>query len=193
MKKLKTKITNKSSRKSSKKKVSKNFVKPKPVILSKGIHIGFDPGTKLGWCVNNNGVLSCGTFQCKFNKKKEGYGMRYVKLYDSVVTLFLDLGLPGEEDAYVSFEDVRRHRGTDAAHVYGAVVGIIMMICEQFGVPYQKISVGAAKKRATGLGKTDGKTPMVDAANREFGLSIPHTEDDTADAVWIMVCGMESH
>ena len=70
--------------------------------------------------------------------------------------------------ARVYFEEVRAHKGTAAAHTYGAFLGQLAAWCEQRGIAYQGVPVGTIKKHATGKGNA-GKAEML-AAMRAQGL-----------------------
>ena len=41
----------------------------------------------------------------------------------------------------VYFEEVRRHLGTDAAHVYGGFLAMLSAWCEKHSIPYQGVPV----------------------------------------------------
>lgn len=83
----------------------------------------------------------------------------------------------------IYFEEVRRHRGTTAAHVYGGLLGVLTSWCEDREIPYQGIPVGTIKRQATGRGNVD-KDQMIAAANK---AGIVTTSSDEADAYWILV------
>ena len=54
--------------------------------------------------------------------------------------------------AAIWYEEVRRHVGTDAAHVYGGLMATLTAWAELRGVPYQGVPVGTVKRHATGKG-----------------------------------------
>ena len=86
----------------------------------------------------------------------------------------------------VYFEEVRRHVGTDAAHLYGGFLAELTAWCEKRGIPYQGIPVGTIKKAATGKGNAN-KDQMI-AAMQAKGFS-PETDND-ADALALLLCVM---
>lgn len=90
--------------------------------------------------------------------------------------------LPGLSSVY--FEEVHRHAGTDAAHIYGGLMGTLTAWCEERKIPYQGISVGTIKKHATGKGNA-GKPEMI-AAAKARGHS--PKDDNEADAIAICYC-----
>lgn len=140
--------------------------------------LGIDPGTKCGWAVlEGNTVMASGVWHLA-PKRHEGGGMRYVRL-----RVYLE-DIAGLQVDAVAYEEVRRHMGVDAAHVYGGIVAVVQSWCEQGQLPYQAIPVGTIKKLATGKGNAN-KDAMVEAANARFGIGT--TSDDEADAVFVAV------
>ena len=82
----------------------------------------------------------------------------------------------------VFFEEVRRHKGVDAAHVYGGFLAHLTAWCEQQGAPYKGIPVGTIKRHATGKGNADKAAMIVAAQARGH-----HPEDDNeADALALL-------
>ena len=86
------------------------------------------------------------------------------------------------------FEEVRRHAGTDAAHVYGGLMATLTAWAELRGVPYQGVPVGTIKRHATGKGNAP-KQAMIDAA-RARGFS--PADDNEADAIAILLWAIET-
>lgn len=139
--------------------------------------VGIDPGTACGWAMLDQGKrISSGVWDLR-PRRHEGGGMRYLR----VRKLFEQL-LDGNKIDAVAYEEIRRHRGVDAAHIYGGIVGQITAICEDRQVPFQAIPVGTAKKRATGRGNAS-KEEMVAAANKQWELAL--NDDNEADALWM--------
>lgn len=85
-----------------------------------------------------------------------------------------------EDVVSVHYEEVHRHKGTDAAHVYGGFVASLGEWCEQHGVALTGVGVGTIKKFATGNGAA-GKAAMIEAAFARWGVSA--IDDNEADAV----------
>ena len=82
----------------------------------------------------------------------------------------------------VYFEEVRRHAGVDAAHVYGGLMATLTTWCEHHNIAYQGVPVGTIKKHATGKGNA-GKGEVI-AAMRLLGH--PVTDDNEADALALL-------
>ena len=79
--------------------------------------------------------------------------------------------------AAIWYEEVRRHVGTDAAHVYGGLMATLTAWAELRGVPYEGVPVGTIKRHATGKGNA-GKAAMI-AAARARGFTRPTTTRPT--------------
>jgi Holliday junction resolvasome RuvABC endonuclease subunit len=104
----------------------------------------------------------------------EGGGMRYLRFVE-----WLD-GLPLPEAVY--FEEVRRHAGTDAAHVYGGFLASLTSWCERRKVPYGGVPVGTIKAHVTGKGNASKDAMMVAMQAKGFSPC----DDNEADALAIM-------
>ena len=156
--------------------------------------IAIDPGTSCGYAWSDDGnvhVAQSGVWDLK-PRRHEGGGMRYLRVKRYIKELCELQPLVA-----VFYEEVRGHKGTDAAHIYGGIVAVIAAHCEENAIPYQGIPVGTIKKRATGKGNAN-KQAMIDAANARFalnphpGLNEPSIKDDNqADALWILQCGID--
>jgi Holliday junction resolvasome RuvABC endonuclease subunit len=148
--------------------------------------IGIDPGTACGWALlaADGSRIGSGTWDLR-PRRHEGGGMRYLRARRMLAEL-LDAAGP---DVVLAYEEVRRHMGVDAAHVYGGIVAQVAALCEERGVPYRGVPVGTVKKAATGNGSAS-KGAMVEAAGvRWGGVEARHASvafgEDEADALWI--------
>lgn len=145
------------------------------------IVIGIDPGTHCGYAAlyvdSRIPMAEChGTWDLA-GKRHDGSGMRYLRLRRELVAL-IRIARP----AALAYEEVRRHAGTSAAHVYGGCVAVITSVCEELGVPYQSVPVGVVKRHATGKGNAC-KDDMMHAADERWRVALD--SDDHADALWI--------
>jgi Holliday junction resolvasome RuvABC endonuclease subunit len=122
------------------------------------------------------------------SQRFEGGGMRYLRF-----GRWLDemLALSGSESdaptdsaviGAVYFEEVRRHLGVDAAHVYGGLLATLTAWCERHQIPYQGVPVGTIKRHATGKGNA-GKAEVIAAMK---ALGHPVTDDNEADALALL-------
>ena len=145
-----------------------------------------DPGTHCGWgLLDAKGQrVASGVWDLK-PRRHEGGGMRYLRVRRYVLEL---LTTYEDQITALGYEEVRRHMSTDAAHVYGGIVGAVAMACEEYEVPYSAIPVGTIKKAATGKGNAS-KEEMVAAADSRWLIEC--ASDDEADALWGAVALME--
>lgn len=136
--------------------------------------LALDLGTRFGWAAGGDGACQTGWVSLK-GGRFEGGGMRFLRFKQWLETL------PFKPEA-VYYEEVRRHRGTDAAHIYGGLQATLTSWCEANGIPYTGVPVGVIKKHATGKGNAD-KDAMI-AAARNAGVDT--NDDNEADAFWLL-------
>lgn len=79
----------------------------------------------------------------------------------------------------IFYEEVRRHAGTTAAHVYGGLLGVVLAFCEGRELAYQGVPVGTLKKFWTSKG--DASKPQMVATARLYGYE--PEDDNEADAI----------
>ena len=155
----------------------------KNIVTSRIRVLALDLATTTGWALSEDiGTtqnISSGIWKLKINRFAGG-GMRYVRLRK-----FLDE--IGKVDL-LSFEEVHRHMGTAAAHIYGGCLATITAWAEENNIPYEGIPVQTIKKFATGKGNAS-KEKMVQAFTDKTG-QIPES-DDEADAYWILMYTLE--
>jgi hypothetical protein len=137
--------------------------------------LAIDLGTATGWALRRaDGMIVSGTASFKPGRY-EGAGMRFLRFAQ-----WLDsLGAP--ETVY--FEEVRRHRGVDAAHCYGGLLATLTAWCEGRAIPYAGVPVGTIKAHATGKGNASKEA--VIAAMQAKGFT--PCDDNEADALAILL------
>ena len=142
--------------------------------------LALDLGQNTGWALRDGrGLITSGTQQFKPGRF-EGGGMpllRFVSWLDALSRAAGPLG-------GVFFEEVRAHKGTAAAHAYGAFLGHLSAWCESNGVPYQGIPVATIKRAATGRGNA-GKDEVIRAMR---SLGFDPRDDNEADALALLQC-----
>ncbi len=154
---------------------------PSPVIPS---ILALDLGSTTGWAVRTARCrILHGTAEFR-PTRFEGGGMRYLRFGK---WLGQTLEVTGGVDA-VYFEEVRRHAGTDAAHVYGGLLATLTAWCEGHGIPYQGVPIGTWKRHACGKG--NASKDEVIAAMRERGFE--PADDNEADAIAILLWAIET-
>jgi Holliday junction resolvasome RuvABC endonuclease subunit len=140
--------------------------------------LAIDLGTTTGWALRARDSQVAHGFVSFKTQRFEGGGMRYLRFK----RWLSEVGtLSGEINA-VHFEEVRRHAGVDAAHVYGGLMATLTTWCEHHNIPYQGVPVGTIKKHATGKG--NASKDEVIAAMRAMGHAV--TDDNEADALAIL-------
>ena len=137
--------------------------------------LAIDPATHCGYALSphESGVWDLSP------KQSEGNGMRFIRLRKYLMEAMRGVDM-------VAYEEVRRHSGVLAAHMYGAIEAIIKELCDSHlpqPIPYQGFPVGTIKKHATGKGNS-GKEIMVTCAEERWP-DITIVDDNHADALWI--------
>ncbi len=146
--------------------------------------LGIDPGTSCGWALVRDGRrVASGVWDLR-PRRHEGGGMRYLRARRMLVEV-----LEGQRVDAVGYEEVRRHLGVDAAHVYGGIVAALTAELEERGIPYRGIPVATVKRIGCGRGNGD-KAAMVAAfrasTSPTMGVLGPEPEtDDEADAYFV--------
>ena len=146
--------------------------------------LALDLGTMTGWALRGfDSLITSGTVSFKPGRY-DGGGMRYLRF----TNWLSEIDRLSGPIAAIYFEEVRRHLGTDAAHVYGGLMATLETWAELRGVPYQGVPVGTIKRHATGKGNAP-KEAMI-AAARSRGYS--PEDDNEADAIAILHWALET-
>jgi hypothetical protein len=149
-----------------------------------GAILALDLGTTTGWAVRTfDGLITSGTV-CFRPGRFDGGGMRYLRFTNWLTEIDRLSGPIGA----IYFEEVRRHLGTDSAHVFGGLMATLTAWGELRGVPYQGVPVGTIKRHWAGQGNAP-KQAMI-AAARARGFS--PADDNEADALAILHWALES-
>jgi hypothetical protein len=111
---------------------------------SKRAVLALDLGTTTGWAFTSvTGVIISGTWDL-YPRKGETEGERYRKFLEALDQFYGDKYQTAKLE--VVYEDVRRHAGTIACHVYGGLLATLKMWCIEKGVTCTGIEVGKIKK-----------------------------------------------
>jgi hypothetical protein len=146
--------------------------------------LALDLGSSTGWALRtSDGLITSGTLSLRPGRF-DGGGMRYLRFTNWLTELDRLSG----PIAAIWFEEVRRHIGTDAAHIYGGFLATLTAWCERESVAYQGVPVGTIKRFATGKGNAP-KDAMI-AAVRARGFS--PADDNEADAIAILLWALET-
>jgi hypothetical protein len=140
--------------------------------------LALDLGTTTGWALRGHGgLITTGTASFKPGRY-DGGGMRYLR-FTNWLTELDRLSGPIK---VIWFEEVRRHAGTDAAHVYGGLMATLTAWAELRSIPYQGVPVGSIKKHATGKGNADKVSMIAAARARGYpSIHIDRVANDMAD------------
>ncbi|WP_342270112.1 crossover junction endodeoxyribonuclease RuvC [Rickettsia endosymbiont of Orchestes rusci] len=142
--------------------------------------LALDLGTVTGWALQNknNNIIS-GTENFKTNSF-EGGGMVFLRFKKWLVDLKNSEG--GFDEIY--FEQVRSHKGVEAAHKYGGFLAHLTAFCEHHQIAYKGVPVGTIKKHITGKGNAT-KYAVIDAVKSK-GFS--PKDDNEADSLALLHC-----
>ena len=152
--------------------------------LTHGAILALDLGTTTGWALRtSDDPITSGTVSFR-PSRYDGGGMRYVRFRAWLDQLAKDAG----PLSAIHFEEVRRHVGTDAAHLYGGFLATLTAWCEQRDIAYQGAPVGTIKRFITGKGNAD-KAAVINAV-RARGFS--PADDNEADAIAILLWAIET-
>lgn len=144
--------------------------------------LALDLGTNAGWAFGEDaGTTLSGVISLKQGRYAGG-GMRFVRFEKALN----DLASVRKID-HVVFEEVRRHAGTDAAHVYGGLLATLTKWCEDKSIPYEGWPVGTIKKAWTGKGNASKGEMIAEARRRGYDVK----DDNEADAVALLHCALE--
>lgn len=141
--------------------------------------LALDLGTTTGCAhVGEAGVISNWSWNLR-GGRFEGGGMRYVRFEQHLAET-----ARCAQDALqaIFFEEVRRHSGTDAAHVYGGLLAVLTAFAEKNHIPYIGVPVGTIKRHATGKGNASKDDMMIAAVDRGWDPA----DDNEADALWLL-------
>lgn len=154
------------------------------VTMRHGSLLALDLGSSLGWALRlPDGSIASGTAAFRPGRF-EGGGMGWLRFRRWLDDMAASAGPLGS----VVFEEVRRHAGTTAAHVYGGFLAHLTAWCEGAGVPYQGVPVGTIKRFATGKGNAPKEA--VIAAMRARGFT--PRDDNEADALALLLWAIDA-
>ncbi len=143
------------------------------------IALGLDLGDHMGWGYWDHGKVTSGAENFK-GKAMQSDGIRFMRM-----TEFLDKLRHRPHIIY--FEEVRRHTGVKASHVYGGYQSVLTMWCQQKKVEFLGLPVGTIKKHWCGMGNADKEAMVLQAVKRGFSVRT----HDQADGLAILHTGVE--
>lgn len=139
--------------------------------------LALDLGTTTGYAFSAaNGCVISGTWDLR-PKKFEGGGFRFIKFETYLLALHSQTPID-----VLYFEAVRRHIGTDAAHIYGGLLATLQKFCDSRGIPYEGVPVQTIKKAWTGKGNAKKGAMIAECLARGFEPA----DDNEADAIALL-------
>ena len=139
--------------------------------------LALDLGTFTGYALRSpEGRITHGT-QHFMQRRKWHPGQRW-----SDYRAWLSKLIETEQVTLIAVEDVRRHNGTTAGHVYGAYRSMTEMVAQQHNIRMAPVGVGVIKKSWTGKGNAAKVDMMSEARLRGFSP----VDDNAADALAIL-------
>lgn len=155
-----------------------------PLRPGQGPLLALDLGTTTGWALRlATGQILHGSVSFR-PSRFDGGGMRFVRFSAWLDTLITDTG--SLEAIY--FEEVRRHLGVDAAHLYGGFLATLTAWCELRSIAYQGVPVGTIKRHATAKGNAGKDAVIAAVAARGFSPK----DDNEADAIALLLWAIET-
>jgi hypothetical protein len=140
--------------------------------------LALDLGQRTGWAIRNrDGAIASGTHEFRPGRF-EGGGMMWLRFRAWLQEIDETSGGIG----VVVFEEVRRHLGTTAAHVFGVYLAHLTAWSEANRIPYRGVPVGTIKRHIAGKGNAD-KQAVIEAVR---GLGFAPADDTEADAVAVL-------
>ncbi len=149
-----------------------------------GAVLALDLGTATGWALSDEyGAITSGTMSFRPDRFSGG-GMRFLRFKSWLTEVTNTAG--GIDAVYL--EEVRRHAGVDAAHIYGGFLAHVSAWCEHHGIPYQGVPVGTIKRHITGKGNAPKEAVIEAVRARGFAPA----DDNEADAIALLLWAIES-
>lgn len=137
-----------------------------------------DLGTNIGWALLSEGRIVSGTFKTTLHTK-EAIGIRFLRFENEFLRQFRGV-------REVHFEDVCRHEGTHAAHVFGGFWAILNKWSVQYTIPLHAVGVGSWKKEVIGKGNANKEQVMAEMKKR--GYAPEGFDESDALAILHYVC-----
>ena len=160
-------------------------VRPEPGAINRSCILALDLGTTTGWALrSHDGLITSGTVSFRPGRF-DGGGMRYLRFTNWLTELDRLSG----PIAAIWFEEVRRHAGTDAAHVYGGLMATLTVVGR------------TARRSLRGRSGRHDQTPRHRQGQRAKGGDdrrgasprVLPADDNEADAIAILLWAIETN
>lgn len=146
--------------------------------------LALDLGSNTDWALGDGADRILGGTVSFHPSRYEGGGIRYLRFRGWLGQLASN----SRNLSAVYFEEVRRHLGTDAAHLYGGFLATLTGWGEQREIPYQGVPVGTVKRFIAGKGNADKQAVIAAVMARGFTPA----DDNEADAIAILLWAIET-
>lgn len=133
-----------------------------------------DLGTTTGFTLCHKSRLVSGSI-CFKHLDQEAPGLRFLRFRHEFLTKFRNV-------REVWFEEVCRHKGTHAAHIYGGFLAFLLAWGEENSIPCRPVGVGTIKKHATRHGRANKEMMIHSMMQRGFKPK----DDNEADSLALM-------
>lgn len=135
--------------------------------------LALDLGTTTGWAAGSKASHISGVWKLQPGRF-DSTAMRLVKFVNALNEIHAAMPISA-----VYYEEIRMHRGVDAAHWYGAFWGHLIHWCDERGIPHEGVPYGQIKKHWTGKGNANKEAMLAEAEKRGYVVA----SDDEADAL----------
>lgn len=152
-------------------------------VATRGARLCIDIGTVMGWAIRLGRTTKSGSVSFALSEF-EHEGMRFHRFRAWLIEL-----LEHNPVAEIYFEDVRGHKGTDAAHIYGGFKAHLTEVCASRNMSCHGVPVATIKQHVTGKG--NAKKQEVMAAVRQLGYRPRDDNEGDALALLEYICGDE--
>ncbi len=139
--------------------------------------VALDLGTTTGWAITQGGIITSG-HKCFLTKPPQHPGKRYELFYS-----WLREELDGKDVEAIYYEKVMNHTAVAAAHVYGAMEGLMLKFACHRRIPAFGKGVGEIKKFWTGKGNAK-KKDMIEVAHKHGFTGV--FDDNQGDALALL-------
>lgn len=126
--------------------------------------LALDLGTLTGWALLSEGKVVSGTFDMSPRNKHEKVGIRFLRFRKEFLPNFRKVHK-------IYYEEVRRHEGTHAAHIYGGFWAILCAFCEENTIPLQPVEVAQWKMGLSCKGNASKKDVLAAIQKRGFNTN----------------------
>ena len=152
-------------------------------VSARGSVLALDLGTATGWALSDEcGAITSGTTSFRPDRFSGG-GMQFLRFKRWLTEVKNTTG--GIDAVYL--EEIRRHAGTSAAHIFGGWLAILTAWCEHHSIPYEGVPVGTIKRHVTGKGNAPKQAVIEAVRARGFAPA----DDNEADAIALLLWAIE--